>query len=147
MNEPTIRQVDARDYPAIDAFLAKGVPHLPNKNWQHLIDVAKLEPILKNQSPLDVLIIDETYMVVVHPVVPWYSSSLVLEELLTERLYPNGEGTFKSLTQAMEIIAKDVNAVGIITGTALANNDKALGRMYTREGYVQGMIGFYKGMK
>ncbi len=101
------------------------------KPWFKHIDKNKVVALLCNAS----FIINETYLVVISEIVPWYfKDQRVLEEQLIVKLYNNG-GKFSDVLDFLKQEAKARNCVAVFTGSMLAIQHKSLTKLYTSQGY------------
>ena len=101
------------------------------KPWFKYIDKNKVIPLLCNAS----FIINETYLVVMSEIVPWYfKDQRVLEEQLIVKLYNNG-GKFTDVLEFLKIEAKARGCVAVFAGSMLAIQFQSLGRLYKSQGY------------
>ena len=132
-----IRQVDPRDFPAIDAAISKPFWGGVRKNWLSHPDPEKVEQTLKGKTDKNSLIIEETYLVVLNVGVPWFAkpSAEVLQELLVLRLYPEGKASFYCVPKALKQIAKKWGFVGIAAGAALSDRPETILKLYQRAGF------------
>ena len=132
-----IRQVEPRDYPAIDAAIAKPFWGGERKDWLSHPDPEKVKQTLKGKTDKNSLIIEETYLVVLNVGVPWFAepSAAVLQELLVLRLYPEGKASFYCVPKALKQIAKTWRFVGIAAGAALSDRPETILKLYQRAGF------------
>ena len=75
----------------------------------------------------------EGYLVVFAVGTPWYSDQPVLSELLIVRVRPGG--TLTGVAQFLKDQARSAGAVIVAVGTAFAQSDRALTRLYQSEGF------------
>lgn len=101
------------------------------KSWFKYIDKDYVVSVLCNTS----FIINETYLVVISEIVPWYfKDKKVLEEQLIVKLYNNG-GKFTDVLEFLKIEAKARGCVAVFAGSMLAIQYKALTKLYMSQGY------------
>lgn len=101
------------------------------KSWFKYVDRDSVISILCNAS----FIINETYLVVISEIVPWYfKDQRVLEEQLIVKLY-NNEGKFSDVLDFLKQEAKARNCVAVFAGSMLAIQFQSLGRLYKSQGY------------
>lgn len=113
-----------------------------SKRWAETIDpYVVLASIMTGAIPA--VIVNETYLVVYVVGSPWYTYKRVLEEQVVIRIYP-GPGILNEVVTALEDIAAKSNCIGVSVGTALADNDVALCRLYERRGFQTECISLYK---
>lgn len=137
-----LRKVASKDYEAID--IAYDSLQKNTKQWLHYIDVPKARIVCRGQHPtIASVVVAETYLLVFHVVVPWFSSDSFLEELMLLKIYKNGVG-FKQVHRAIDYLCTSLKLSGAMTGTALSTNDEALARMYERDGFQKSLIGLFK---
>lgn len=131
-----IRTISSKDLEAIRVSLEKAILSAEDKGWLHTVDIQVA--LGKIQSDFISLIIEDTYLLCADVVTPWYSGeeTKVLAEMLVLRVY-DGPGKFSSIPRALHSLAGVVGAGSIVVGTALATSNRALARMYLREGFIQ----------
>jgi hypothetical protein len=81
-------------------------------------------------------VVDETYLVAYTMVEPWSfgPGAAVVQELLIARLYDGG-GTFDGVVDFLNAEAKLFQCVGVIVGTALTRDDRALAKALVAHGF------------
>lgn len=141
-----IRQTDQRDYPAIEKAMAGKFWNQVNKQWLRLVDPVKAEKVLKNQTNIDSLIIDETFLLLVSVGKPWYADSEILQELLTLKLYPLGSGSALNIPKALEEIGRSVGVKGLAAGFVMAAKPEPLTKLYCRNGFEEQSCSVYKAL-
>lgn len=100
------------------------------KEWVKDLD---LEKVVETINEADAWIVDETYLVMYVVDTPWYGNKPWLLEQLVLALKPGGD--FSAVTDFLEDRARAEGCSFCVVGTALAPSDKALARLYTRQGY------------
>jgi len=91
-------------------------------------------------------IVEETYLVMADCGSAWFAGEgdKILAEMLVLKVYPQGPGKFSDIPRALTALARAVGARAVCVGTALAVNNRALARMYTREGFEPSAVELYK---
>lgn len=118
--------------------------HLP-KSWAEHIDAFRcLDQIMT--GVVDAVIVEETYLLVYDVGAPWYSKDIILAEMLVLKVYEGG-ARFHHLAEALEQLARENEATAITVGTALAQSDAALSRLYKRHGFQIEAYSLYKPIK
>jgi hypothetical protein len=139
-----IRTINDTDKEAIDAYVNARVWERAEKKWVTTIDSELIRTACKNENPdIHSVIIEETYLLLFSIVKLWFSSEQFLEEKLLIKLL-DGPGKFSDVTKAFDQMAQNLRIDHIVVGTAMAPNDKALVRMYMRNGFEQSATGLYK---
>ncbi|APL99492.1 hypothetical protein FDH29_gp34 [Aquamicrobium phage P14] len=82
----------------------------------------------------DVYIVEECYVVAFDVEVPWYGKTEVLNELAVIRLV---QGDFQCVPIFLKHMAQQRGCNFVLSGTALSVSDRALARMYGRQGFEQ----------
>lgn len=92
------------------------------------------------------LIINDTYLLCVQITSPWFASedTRTVSEMLVLRVYPAGPGKFQDIPRALCLLAEVEGAGDIVVGTALATSNRALARMYLREGFTQSGVELHR---
>ncbi|ATI16337.1 hypothetical protein HOS13_gp30 [Caulobacter phage Lullwater] len=85
-------------------------------------------------------VVNDAYLVCYEVINPAYAQEHILfvEEVMVLRLVPGS--SFDAVTDFFEEVRERVGAVGIFAGTALAKSDRALARLYAKDGYVTGNL-------
>ena len=139
-----IRELTEADYPAIDQCIVDRVWERSNKKWAAMVDPQIVGDAVKNKHPhIHSVIVEETYLLVFAVAHLWFTAKFFIEEKLVLKLY-DGPGKFSDVIQALEHTAKVTEASGILVGTSMAPNDKALVRLYEKEGFEFSQAGLYK---
>ena len=142
-----IREVDARDYAVIDAGIRARVWERSNKEWTKLIDPYMVRQVLINKHPdIHSIIVEETYLVSFALAKLWFTEEYFIEEKLVIRAYKDGKADFNSVIDALEHTARMTGAKGIITGTLMAPNNRAMSRLYQKRGFKIVQLGMLKTM-
>jgi hypothetical protein len=139
-----IRFVEKCDYPAIEAYINDKVWTRADKLWTALIEPRLIERVLKGFNPcIHSIVVEETYLVLFATVRPWFTDQIIIDEKLIFRLH-DGKGKFSDVIDALDAIAKEEDAAGIMVGTGLTPNDAAMSRLYKREGFEPSSSNLYK---
>lgn len=139
-----IRPLRETDHAAIDAYIKQRPWERADKAWVALIDPTCIEATLKNMNPnIHCVIVKDTYLLLFSVVSPWFTNKRLIDEKLIFRLL-DGPGKFTDVVDALEYIAKSMNASGIMAGTALAPSNKAMARMFQRAGFELSQTGLFK---
>jgi hypothetical protein len=139
-----IRFVGGQDEAAIDAYVADKVWGRADKLWTTLINPLHIGRVLKGFNPnIHAMVVEETYLVLFATVRPWFTDQIIIDEKLIFRLH-DGKGKFSDVIDALDAIAKEENAAGIMVGTGLTPNDAAMSRLYKREGFEPSSSNLYK---
>jgi len=130
------RKLAPDDYPLVEAALNDLVRHLQahgsKQLYQHL-DVAATMESLPNMR--HAYIVAGSYLVVYDLIIPWFSRTVLLQELLVLRL--NRASTFDVVPDFLSAQAAEAGASLILVGTMLAKSDRALASLYSRSGFVE----------
>jgi len=127
----SVRLTTDNDLPALISRYNQFVHGSKAKSWFKYIDEEKVLELLCNSS----FIINETYLVVMSEIQPWYfKEHKVLEEQLIVKLYNNG-GKFTDVLEFLKIEAKARGCVAVFAGSMLATQFQSLGRLYKSQGY------------
>ncbi len=100
------------------------------KKW---IKTISLERVIETINEGPAWIVDEHYLVMFMVDTPWYADEPWLMEQLVLSLAPGGN--FSAVTDFLEDQARAEGCRIVTVGTALAPVDKALARLYIRQGY------------
>lgn len=141
-----IRPLQERDHEAVRIALWKAVGK-STKKWVEEVDLpTAYSRIISGEY--QAFLVEDTYLILADVVTPWYTKpdTLTLSEMLVLRVY-DGPGKFKDIPRALSLLAGVVGAGAIVVGTALANNSRALQRMYMREGFQPSAVELYKLIK
>lgn len=139
-----IRPLTKEDYPFIDAYIKQRPWERAGKKWVSLIDPVLIESTLKNQNPnIHSVIVKDTYLVLFSVIKPWFTHKTLIDEKLIFRLL-DGPGKFTDVVAALEYIAHTMNASGVMVGTGLAPNDKAMSRIYQHANFEPSSVNLYK---
>jgi hypothetical protein len=134
--------VPVKQYPFTDAeaqlisdvmrAYASRISHYANKQWFKGVDLEYvLAQILCGRVHAALL---PHYLVVFDLGQVWYNKTLLcVEEKLVLAVSPGGQ--LREVTDFLEYIARVNDATLVGVGTALAHDDRALSRMYSRLGY------------
>lgn len=142
-----IREITVADYPVIDELVRQKLWERSKKKWTVIVDPLKVAAVVKNQNPnIHSVVVEETYILVFSMAHPWFSDQFFVEEKLVIKAF-DGPGNFSDVTKALEHIARVSGAYGILTGTAMAPNDKALVRMYEKAGFEKSQVGLFKAVQ
>lgn len=143
-----IRSIQDKDQEYIRKAVYDTVARVGNqKQWFRTIDPeAVLHTIYSGKYY--VYIVEETYLVMADCGNAWFANEedKALAEMLVLKIYPQGPGKFNDITRALTALARTVGARAICVGTALAVNNRALTRMYTRGGFEVSAVELYKAL-
>lgn len=96
-----------------------------------------------SQGLVNVVIVDEAYLLFYRIGSPWYNAALLdFYELGVFRV--SGKGSFRAVVKAMQDIAEEAGAGRVVVGTSLASDHEALARLYRRHGFVDNAKVLYK---
>jgi len=141
-----IRAIQDKDREHIRKALYDAVAKAGNrKQWFRTINLeVALQAIFSGKYY--VFIVEETYLIMADCGSAWYADEgdKALVEMLVLKVYPQGPGKFNDVTRAFTALARVVGARAICVGTALAVNNRALARMYIREGFEASAVELYK---
>jgi len=141
-----LRPLSRKDHDQVEHALRTAVSSAgTSKQWFASIDLTKaLQEIFSGKYL--VYIVEETYLVMADLGTAWFAAEdhKVLAEMLVLRVYPHGPGKFHDIPRALAALGRAVGARAIVVGTALAVNNRALARMYTREGFEPSATELYK---
>jgi hypothetical protein len=96
-----------------------------------LVDPSAAINFYDNCKPITMMV--DGYLVMCTVDKPWFSYEKVVSELLVVRVEMGG--TLKSVAQFLQAVADETGASKVIVGTAFSRSDRALARMYQREGF------------
>ena len=129
-----VRLVDHTDAEAIERTYKEFIEGNKAKPWFKYIDKSQVLAILNNSA----FIIQNTYLVVISEISPWYfGSKTVLEEQLIAKIYPEGKGKFSDVLIFLEEEARARGCVAVFAGSMLAIQHKQLTRLYTSKGFTE----------
>jgi len=143
-----IRLIQIRDREPIRKAVYDTVARVGNqKQWFRTIDP---EAVLRTiySGEYYVYIVEDTYLVMADCGSAWFADEgdKTLAEMLVLKVYPQGPGKFSDIPRALTALARAVGARAICVGTALAVNNRALARLYTREGFEASAVELYKAL-
>lgn len=144
MSKPVrVRKYDSeKDYRAMRTAALSVEKRTEGLRWHRHIDIFKcMEAVVKGE--VNSVVVEDTYLLLYHFGTPWYSKDVMLEEQLVLKIHEGG-GRFSDIPRALEGLAKHHGAVGVFTGTALASSNRALSRLYQREGFTPEAVALYK---
>lgn len=124
-----VREANEDDRLAINGALEKVLNHRP-KDWFQLLDNKACVDVTVNAG----FIINETYLVLIGEEVPWYINKPVLIEHVILKVY-RGKGKFKDVCQFLTMEAKARKCVAILAGSSFAKAEKAMSKLYEKEGF------------
>ncbi len=137
-----VRSITKDDLVAIRKSLEEAIHSADAKGWLHMVDLDTAMQVIEREFIS--LIIEDTYLLCAAVLSPWYSrDARVLTEMLVLRVYP-GPGKFQDIPRALRLLAEVEGAGDIVVGTALATSNRALARMYLREGFTQSGVELHR---
>lgn len=137
------RKVERKDASAIVLAvhdIIERVQERGSKVWTKFIEA---DEVLDYISETDyAYIVEDTFLVIYEIGSPWYTTARFLNEKLVLALKPGGN--FTDVTDFLEERRRAEDAVLTVVGTALAISDRALVRLYSREGFTGEVITLVK---
>lgn len=115
------------------------------KTWFSSIDPGKVLQTIMSGEHL-AFIVEDTYLILADLHSPWFANDehKVLAEMLVLKINQAGPGKFQDIPRALTALAGVVGARAVVVGTALAPTNRALARMYSREGFQASATELYK---
>ena len=130
-----IRLVNKSDHNAIANKIFNSFWKDNPKSWHKFINPHKtLQSII--ESKLVAVILEETYLLLVHPTTPWYTDKTFLQELLVLKLY-DGNCSLFLVPKALDYLANSCGCAGVLAGATTARDPEILLNLYGRYGYEQ----------
>lgn len=118
----------------LDAIIARA-----QKEWSRTLSredaLLTLRNLGKGTSPygLQATVLNDSHLLLWTLGSPWYAPS---ERWITEQFYVRiGKGSSKDAFVAIDALARNVGATGVVMATSLAADDSALGRLLASNGY------------
>ena len=127
-----LRQITEFDISAI-CWKADEQRKKADKTTSRLVDIPTVVHQLRTKA-VDHYVLDEQILLVYTVGTPWYSTSLVLEELLVLRLY-DGKCRIKDVCDLLDDIADEHEVACTYVGSAASERPEVLRRAYMRYGF------------
>lgn len=131
-----IRSVEEKDFPAIDQKLKEAIWLKESKRWTLFVDPVKVEQVLKGNSHLPVIILEETFLIVFNITTPWYISDTkqLLQELLVLKIYDTAKPV-SLIPKALQYMCQKLNLCGVMAGAVLPDDPFRLLKVYYKAGF------------
>lgn len=111
-------------------------------SWKSRYNPDDAISVLK-QGLVNVVVIDESYLLFYCIVSPWYNAAVKdFCELGVFKIA--GHSSFAAVVRTMQDIAQAAGATRILVGTSLATEHEALARLYRRQGFIDNAMSLYK---
>lgn len=133
------------EHPKRDAWFAAAPDMLArvllrsNKGWARTVDTQAAVKVVSGlvqdyeHAGLSAAVLHDSHLLIYSVGSPWYAPT---EKLIIEQFFVRvDKGSTEEALAALDLLAKDLGATGVVMATSLAANDKALGRLLGRFGY------------
>lgn len=120
------------------------------KEWARTVDTAaavrQVAGLVREaeHNGLSAVVLNNSHLLIYQLGGPWYAP---YEKLIIEQFFVRlDKGPTSEALAAIDLLAKDLGATGVVMATSLAANDKALGRLLGRFGYSPMSSQHYRGI-
>lgn len=127
------RRITYRDYDTIRAALTSMVANMQQRGTKLIHSILDVDEAMEALYTFDSFIVEDSFLVVYDVGNPWYSTDLILNELLVLRL--NDKADFSVVPAFLEQQALEAGCRIIAAGTALARHDRSLEYLYSSHGF------------
>ena len=128
--EALLKNIDS----ILDAVIRKA-----EKEWAvtltREVAIATLEKMGREEKPFGLYasVLNDSHLLIWSFAAPWYAGD---QRWITEQFFLRiGKGATKDAFTAIDLLARNIGATGVVMATSLARNDAALGRLLAGQGY------------